>query len=97
MKLKWHDRLVAGNRKIRSDAAVFSALNLLSRHLVLTSAILSENLDISRKASLATLHRLVQVGILTEQGTVSRQRSGQPAALFVSRDLLGLDGSSSLR
>ena len=97
MKLKWHDRLVAGNRKIRSDAAVFSALNLLSRHLVLTSAILSENLDISRKASLATLHRLVQVGILTEQGTVSRQRSGQPAALFVSRDLLGLAGSSSLR
>jgi len=97
MKLKWHDRLVAGNRKIRSDAAVFSALNLLSRHLVLTSAILSENLDISRKASLATLHRLVQVGILTEQGTVSSKRSGQPAALFVSRDLLGLAGSSSLR
>lgn len=97
MKLKWHDRLVAGNRKIRSDAAVFSALILLPRHLVLTSAILSENLDISRKASLATLHRLVQVGILTEQGTVSSKRSGQPAALFVSRDLLGLAGSSSLR
>ncbi len=97
IKQQWRDRLVAGDRKPRSDAAVFAALDLLPRHLVLTSQILADELEISRKASLATLHRLARVGILTEQGTVSRKTAGQPASLFVSRDLLGLAGSSPLR
>ena len=97
IKQQWLDRLTATERKPRSDAAVFAALDLLPRHLVLTSQLLADELSISRKASWATLHRLVQVGILTEQGTVSRQTSGQPASLFVSRDLLGLAGSSPLR
>jgi Fic family protein len=94
---QWNDRLAATVRKPRSDAAVFAALDLLPRHLVLTSQILADELKISRKASLATLHRLVHVGILTEQGKVLRETSGQPAGLFVSRDLLGLAGSSPLR
>jgi hypothetical protein len=97
IKQQWRDRLAATDRKPRSDAAVFAALDLLPRHLVLTSQILADELQISRKASLATLHRLARVGILTEQGTVSRETSGQPATLFVSRDLLGLAGSSPLR
>jgi len=97
IKQQWRDRLAAGDRRPRSDAAVYAALDLLPRHLVLTSQILADELEISRKASLATLHRLVQVGILTEQGVVSRQTSGQPSLLFVSRDLLGLAGSSPLR
>jgi hypothetical protein len=97
IKKQWRDRLGATERKPRSDAAVFAALDLLPRHLVLTSRILADELGISRKASLATLHRLVLVGILNEHGTVSRQTSGQPASLFVSRDLLGLAGSSPLR
>ena len=97
IKQQWRDLLVDEGRKLRSDAAVFAALDLLPRHLVLTSRILADELAISRKAALATLHRLAQVGILTEQGTVSRQTSGQPASLFVSRDLLGLAGSSPLR
>jgi Fic family protein len=96
IKQRWRDRLAATERKPRSDAAVFAALELLPRHLVLTSRILADELGISLKASLATLHRLVLVGILTEQGTVSRATSGQPATLFVSRDLLGLAGSSPL-
>jgi Fic family protein len=97
IKQQWRDRLAATERKTRSDAVVFAALDLLPRHLVLTSRILADELGISRKTSLATLHRLVLVGILTEHGTVSRQTSGQPASLFVSRDLLGLAGSSPLR
>jgi Fic family protein len=97
IKQQWRDRLAATERKPRSDAAVFGALDLLPRHIVLTSRILADELEISRKASWATLHRLVHVGILTEQGTISRETSGQPASLFVSRDLLGLAGSSPLR
>jgi Fic family protein len=96
IKQGWRTRLAATERKPRSDAAVFAALDLLPRHLVLTSQILADELQISRKASLATLHRLVDVGILTERGTVLRKTSGQPAILFVSRDLLGLAGSNPL-
>jgi Fic family protein len=97
IKRGWRDRLAATERKPRSDAAVFAALDLLPRHLILTSQILADELQISRKAALATLHRLVDVGILTEQGTVLRETSGQPTLLFVSRDLLGLAGSNPLR
>ncbi len=97
IKQQWRDRLAGTERKLRSDAAVYSTLDLLPRHLVLTSQILANELVISRKASLATLHHLVRVRILTEHGTVSREKPGQPASLFVSRDLLGLAGSSPLR
>ena len=97
IKRQWRDRIADTNRKARSDAAIHVAIDLLPRHLVLTSQILGDELGISRKASLATLHRLVDVGILTEHGTVSPTSAGQPASLFVSRDLLGLAGSSPLR
>lgn len=97
IKHGWRDQIADAARRTRSDAALFNALELLPRHLVLTSRILSDELGISRKASLATLHRLVAVGILTEHGTVSRESAGQPASLFVSRDLLGLAGSNPLR
>ena len=97
IKQQWREQLTPIGRKLRSDAAVFAALDLLPRHLVLTSQILADELGISRKASLATLHRLARVGILTEQGTLSRESSGQPATLFVSRELLALAGSSPLR
>jgi Fic family protein len=97
IKREWRERLDATERRPRSDAAVFAALDLLPRHLVLTSRILADELGISRKASLATLHRLVRVGILTEQGTVSRETPGQPSSLYVSRDLLGLAGANPLR
>jgi Fic family protein len=97
IKRTWRARIADPPRKARSDAAIFPALELLPRHLVLTSRILSDELGISRKASLATLHRLVDLGVLTEHGTISRESVGQPASLFVSRDLLGLAGSNPLR
>jgi Fic family protein len=97
VKQEWRDRLDVNRRKPRSDAAIYAALELLPRHLVLTSQILANELGISRKAALATLHRLVEAEILDEWGTLSLETSGQPALLFVSRDLLGLAGSSPLR
>lgn len=97
IKQQWRHLLTTPERQLRSDAAVFAALDLLPRHLVLTSRVLADHLGISRKASLATLHRLVQLGILTEQGTIARATSGQPPSLFVSRELLGLAGARPLR
>ena len=97
IKRRWHEELIAGARRPRRDAAVFAALDLLPRHLVLTSPVLADELGISRKAAVATLQRLAAVGILERHGTLSRDAPGQPAALFVSRDLLGLAGASPLR
>jgi Fic family protein len=97
VKRQWRERLASGERKPRIDAAVTAALELLPRHLVLTSQTLVDGLGISRKAALATLDRLARAGILTEYGTVRREAAGQPAALYVSRDLLGVAGSNPLR
>jgi Fic family protein len=97
IKREWRERLDGDGRKPRSDAAVYAALELLPRHLVLTARLLADELSISPKASLATLQRLARAGVLSAQGTVSCAGPGQPAALFVSRDLLGLAGSSPLR
>jgi hypothetical protein len=97
IKQRWRHQLEDGKRKRSSDAAVTSALELLPRHLVLTSQKLVDELGITRKASLATLHRLARARILTEYGTLPRQTAGQPATLYVSRDLLGLAGSNRLR
>jgi predicted ArsR family transcriptional regulator len=59
--------------------------------------VLADELGISRKAATATLHRLAEVGILEQRGTLNRAGPGQPAALFISRELLGLVGSNPLR
>ncbi|HEX3333584.1 MAG TPA: Fic family protein, partial [Acidimicrobiales bacterium] len=98
LKAGWLRQLRPGDsRAVRSDAAVFDALGLMPRHLVFTTPILERELGISRKSAGATLRRLVEAGILTEYGTVPPAGAGQPAALYVSRDLLGLAGSNPLR
>jgi len=94
---RWREELIAGARRPRSDAAVYAALDLLPRHLALTSTLLSDELGISAKAALATLDRLTAVGILERHGTQKRGSPGQPATLYVSRGLLGLVGSSPVR
>ncbi|MGH9172004.1 MAG: Fic family protein [Acidimicrobiales bacterium] len=96
IKQRWLGLLDSAERKTRSDAAIYAAVDLLPRHLVLTSQTIIDGLGISRKASLATLHRLADIGILTRYGTIERETPGQPAALYASRELLGLAGANSL-
>lgn len=97
IKQRWQDELTATGRAPRADAAVYATLGLLPRHLVLTSQRLIDELGLSRKAALATLRRLADAAIMTEYGTVQRDGPGQPGALYVSRELLGLVGSNPLR
>jgi Fic family protein len=98
LRSQWLSRLEdADVRKPRRDAALFDVLELMPRHLVFTTRILERELGISRKAAGETLRRLAAVGVLTEYGTVPPAGAGQPAALYVSRELLGLAGSSALR
>jgi Fic family protein len=97
IKQQWQHRLNTGERKPRSDSAAFQVLRLLPRHLVLTTPIVVSELGISYRAAGSALRRLATTGILTAYGTVAPATSGQPAALYVSRELLGLAGSSPLR
>ena len=92
----WHTKLTALDHPPRSDAAIHAAIGLLPRHLVLTSETLVSELGLSRKTAVATLRRLVEVGILTEQGSLRGVR-GRPATVYVSAELLGLAGASALR
>lgn len=93
----WHAQLASLDRPPRSDAAIHAAIGLLPRHLVLTSETLVSELGLSRKTAVATLRRLVEVGILTEQGSLQGARPGRPATVYASAELLGLAGTSALR
>jgi Fic family protein len=97
IKEGWLNRLKAEKPKLRSDSAVFEVLGLLPRHLLLTTPILVSELGISYRAAGSALRRLATAGILAEYGTVAPATAGQPAALYVSRELLGLAGSSPVR
>jgi Fic family protein len=93
----WHRRLMSSGRRPRSDAAVFHALDLLPGHPVVTSGTLIQELGVTRKAALATLDRLVQLGILIEHGTIRSGGAGRPFSCYVSPELLGLISSPPLR
>jgi Fic family protein len=95
LKQEWHDRLRASG--LRRDAVAYRALDLMPRHLLLTSPVLVDELHVSPKAALDALRTLAEVGILTEQGTVPSATRGQPARLYAAQELLGLTGASPLR
>lgn len=81
-------------RAMRSDAAAWRVIDLLPRHLVLTSDVVASELNLTRKAATTALQRLAEAGVLREHGTRAGQGRGRPARLYVSLDLLGLAGSS---
>jgi Fic family protein len=97
MRGEWADRLNSSPRKVRSDSPLHRALELMPRHLVLTAPIVERELGVSRRTAWATLRRLAEFDILTSHGTIPPAGAGQPAALYVSRELLGLAGSTPLR
>jgi Fic family protein len=93
----WQSRLASLDRPPRSDAAIYATLRLMPRHLVLTSETLVSELGLSRKTAVATLRRLVEVGILTELGSLQVVHPGRPATVYAAAELLGLAGASPLR
>jgi Fic family protein len=97
IKRDWIDRLSAGERKPRSDSAIYKVMEMLPRHLVLTTPILVKELGISFRAAGSALRFLADARILTAYGRVEPTTSGQPPALYISRELLGLAGSNPLR
>lgn len=96
LKTRWREQLGHRERALRSDATAWVALDLLPRHLVLTTDVLTKELGVTNKAALDALRQLAEGGVLLEYGTVTRGR-GQPSKLYVSRELLALAGSNPLR
>ncbi len=95
LRAEWLARLAATG--LRRDAVAYRALTLMPRHLLLTSSVLVDELGVSTKAALDALRTLADAGVLTEQGTAARSSRGQPARLYVARELLGLAGATSSR
>jgi Fic family protein len=96
LKTRWREQLGHRERALRSDATAWVVLDLLPRHLVLTTDVLTKELGVTNKAALDALRQLAEGGVLLEYGTVIRGR-GQPSKLYVSRELLALAGSNPLR
>jgi predicted ArsR family transcriptional regulator len=96
LKARWRERLTGRGRRLRSDATAWAVLDLLPRHLVLTTNVLTKKLRVTNKGALDALRQLAERGVLLEYGTVTHGR-GQPSKLYVSRELLALAGSNPLR
>jgi len=100
LRAEWMVRLDAprpGGRRRRSDAATHRVLDLVPRHLVLTAAVVADELGIPPKSARAALEDLVEAGVLVEEGAVPPTGPGRPRRLFVCPDLLGLAGATALR
>ncbi len=96
LKTRWREQLGSGDRVLRSDATAWVVLDLLPRHLVLTTDVLTKELGVTNKGALDALRQLAEAGVLLDYGTVTRGR-GQPSKLYVSKELLALAGSNPLR
>jgi Fic family protein len=100
LQRSWRERLSAprdGQRRVRSDATAWRALDLLPRHLVLTGPIVASEIDVPLKSANAALRDLVDAGILVEHGTLQGSGRGRPSRLYTSIELLGLTGTNPLR
>ena len=100
LRAEWGDRVAAPRppaRRRRADAAAWRVLDLLPRHVVLTSSVVAAELGIPLKSATAALEDLVAAGVLSEHGTAPVRGPGRPARLFISAELLGLAGSTPLR
>ena len=93
---EWLARLGAprAGRTLRQDSSAWAILNLLPRHLVLTTEIVAAETGQSTRSASTALGRLVEAGVLTAYGTAAPQGRGRPAQLYVSSELLGLTGAT---
>ena len=96
MQERWQAKVKSGERKLRSDATALRTLEVLPRHLILTSKVLADELKVTRKTAIAALQRLVDAGILRDHGSLEGIGRGPRSRLYVSPELLGLAGSRPL-
>lgn len=96
LRERWrHDLAGArGGRAVRRDAVAWQVLELLPRHLVLTSATVAEHTGAQPRAARGALQDLVAAGVLVEHRTDRPLPRGRPARLYISPELLGLAGAS---
>lgn len=91
---QWNEDLTT--MKVRQSSGAWRVLELLPRHLVLTSDLVVRECGLTSKGATAALRTLERAGVLTDYG--SRPTGpGRPRRIFVSEPLLALAGSSPLR
>ncbi|MGH8981351.1 MAG: Fic family protein [Acidimicrobiales bacterium] len=95
----WEKKLSAYGkvRTLRSDAGARRVLDLLPHHLVLTAPFVASALGLTRQGAGTALRTLADAGVLTSFRPAAPSGRGRPAQRYVSEELLGLAGSSSLR
>lgn len=94
LRSQWSVRLA--DIGLRRGAGAWRVLDLLPRHLVLTSHVVAQECGLSAKGAIDALKTLVRAGVLTDYG-VRPGGPGRPQRVFVGQDLLALAGSSPLR
>jgi len=96
---RWRTQLAAPRRLgrlLRSDASAWGVLELLPRHLVLTTALVASETGQSVRSADQALRTLVDAGVLVEHAAKGPRGRGRPARLYVCPDLLALTGSTPL-
>jgi Fic family protein len=97
LRERWRARLEGrSGRAPRADAVAWRVIDLMPRRLVLTSSLVARELGVSVKSAIGALAQLADASVLSPVGTVAF-RAGRPSKVFVSRELLGLAGSSAMR
>jgi Fic/DOC family protein len=94
LKSRW--RVQLADRALRRGAGAWRVLDLLPRHLMLTSHVVAQECGLSAKGAIDALKTLASAGVLTDYG-VRPAGPGRPRHIFVNQDLLALTGSSPLR
>ncbi len=94
LQSQWRVRLADSG--LKRGAGAWRVLDLLPRHLVLTSHVVAQECGLSAKGAIDALKTLARAGVLTDYG-VRPEGPGRPQRIFVSQDLLALAGSSPLR
>lgn len=94
VRRRWRDRLT--DMRTRRSSGAWKLLELLPRHLFLTSEIVARECGCTPKGATSALRTLERAGVLTDDG--SRPAGpGRPHRIFVSEDMLALAGSSPTR
>lgn len=95
IRSRWREQLAVptDGRIVRRDALAWRLLDLLPRHLVLTSTMVAAEQGVSTRAATNALNELVAAGVLVEHVPRGHRGPGRPARHYVSPELLAVAGS----
>jgi Fic family protein len=96
LRAQWRRTLAVhdSGRARRSDSTAYAVLDLMPRRLLLTARLVAADLGVSDRAAAHALAELAAARVLVEVPPPGAPARGRPSRVYVSRELLGLVGSS---